>query len=156
MPLAAARLRPCPDKAMFRLALLAEAAAADEAERIVRAEIKDQFEFVCSYHDHRMQNCPKNQRSIAENSHSAMVLHLRSEAPHQILDARHTACRIYRARWRRRHRWKLALLRVRAYLAMRAYVLDTVYSPDGGAGFKIAEESFARLALADVPPTEAR
>lgn len=141
---------------MFRLALLGETAAADEAERIVRAEIKNQFDFVCSYHDHRMQTCPKNQRSIAENSHNAMIVHLRSEAPHQILDARQEACRVFRAGWRRRHRWKLALLRVRAYLAMRAYVLDALYSPHGGVGYGKAAASFARLALTDAPPTEAR
>lgn len=125
---------------MFRLAALAEEAAADAAEREMSELRRPHFQLVRNFHAHRMKNLPKNQKDIAERTHNALIDNMRSELAKQITDVRATARSIFRAGWRRRHMWKLALLRVRGHLAW-VRLLASLYEP-GKPGFLRAEASF--------------
>lgn len=125
---------------MFRLAALAEEAAADAAERAAISDVSAHFQIVRNFHAHRMKNLPKNQKDIAERTHNALIDNMRSELAKQITDVRATARSIFRAGWRRRHMWKLALLRVRGYMVC-VRLLANLYEP-GKPGFLRAEASF--------------
>lgn len=126
---------------MFRLAALAERAAADAAERAALSDIRAHFQLVRNFHEHRMANLPKNQKDIAKRTHEALIDSMRSDVTQRIFDSRASARSAFRADWRRRHLWKLALLRVRGYLAC-VHLLSSLYEP-GNAGFFRAAESFA-------------
>lgn len=124
---------------MFSLAASAEQAAADAAERTAISETRAHLQLVRDFHAHRMANLSLNQ--TAERTHEALIGNIRSEMLQRISDVRATAQRNFRAKWRRRHMWKLALLRVRGYLAC-VRLLASLYEP-GNAGFFRAASSFA-------------
>lgn len=128
---------------MFRLAALAEQAAANAAERAAFSDVRAHFQIVRNFHAHRIANIPKNQRDIAERTHEALIGSMRSGVAQLITDVRATARSTFRAEWRRRHMWKLALLRVRGYLAF-VHLVGCLYAP-GNAGFLRAAESFASV-----------
>lgn len=135
---------------MFTLAVAASRAAVARAEKIVRAELHEEAARVERYTRNSLEMTPPLMRARRKAAHDATIAVFRAAAAIRVRQAGATAADSYWVGWRRRHRWKLALVRVRAFLAVRS-LLEDVYAP-GGAGWKRARLSYRKAEAATSPP----
>ena len=134
---------------MFTLAATASRAAVARAEKIVREDLYEEARRVQSYTARSIEAAPPVLRVRKQALRNATLATFRASAADRVRDVGATALRAYWVGWRRRHRWRLALVRVRAFLAMRS-LLEDVYAP-GGAGWKRARLSYRKAGAAASP-----
>ena len=127
--------------AMFTMAADAEAAAGRAAIGHARRQLGEDNRQIRAYGDWREANSPFIMLPRVRALHAQKLSQFERSAPARIRDAELIARQAYRQGWRRRHRWKLAMVRVRAFLAMQSLMAD-IYVP-GGAGAQRTATHFA-------------